>query len=82
MKGPIPPTVDWHAIAEALKTRPGQWALVATDVDEQHVWRIKNGRNSAFRKRGRYEAAIENRGAYRHRHHGDLYVRYMGPEED
>lgn len=78
----IEPLLNWNVIAEALKERPGRWALIRTDVDDQNAWRINKGRNAAFRRRGQYEAVIRNRGKYAHREHGDLYARYIGPWDE
>lgn len=79
--GRMPPLIDWYAVSDALKERPGQWALVRRDTDRQHVYRIINGLNAAFRD-GKYEATTRNNGTYEHPKHGDLYVRYTGPKDN
>lgn len=76
----IDPLTDWFAVAAALKTQPGRWALVLKDVGQAHVYRINKGRNMAFRD-GVYEAVGRNSNHYDKPAHIDLYVRYIGPKE-
>lgn len=63
---------DWDAVADALRARPGEWALVATTSPSLSA-EIKNGRRAAFRPPGAFESTVRKNGK---KH--DIYVRYVG----
>lgn len=78
--GGRPPLTDWDAVTAALKTRPGQWALVLQGVPSANVYRINKGIHKAFCD-GLYEARSEGHGKYDVYTYIDLYIRYIGPKE-
>lgn len=71
--------IDHEVVAEALKKRPGEWALV--DYPEATPRRagamaayVRSGRNTAYRPAGTFEA-VSRTGPERE---GELWVRYVG----
>ena len=65
----------WHAVAESLRSRPGEWAMVSGDagVLASYVTLAKTGGLSGFTA-GEFEATGRKREDGRF----DLYVRYIG----
>lgn len=77
-----PTAAYWEEVAEKLKSRPRQWALVAKNVNRSTAYNITNGNIRAF-KDGLWEAT--QRGGLRRGYaldHADVYVRYLGPWEE
>lgn len=62
------------AIAEALRGRPGRWALVMEGVASSNATNIKQGTNAAYAPAGDFEATVHKRpdGKY------DIYARFVG----
>lgn len=70
-------SAEWEAIAQELRTRPGQWAMIARDKTTETATRIKNGTLVSFRPAGSFEARTvgrKNASAQR----CDIYARYVG----
>lgn len=69
-------TADWEAIAAALQSRPGQWAIVATRPNRvaaaQDAYKIRMGQVAAFSSRGFDATARTVGGECR------VYARYTG----
>lgn len=67
-------------IAEALKTKPGTWALVRSyaspNAAASTAWLIRNGRLRAYQPAGAFEAKSRRSGD-----EGRVYARYVGGEE-
>lgn len=63
---------DWASVAEQLRQRPGEWALVAR-VNPAAVTHIKRGGYKAF-PAGEFEATSRNARDSK----ADIYVRYVG----
>lgn len=66
----------WTPIADALRARPGQWAMVAEDATPGTANNISSGGIKAFRD-GDFEASarsIEGRPG-----RAKIYARYVGP---
>ena len=64
----------WDEIAEALRGRPGAWALVGENIDASQATRIKKGGLSAFAPAGSFEAVTRKNEGDKH----DIYARYVG----
>jgi len=62
-------------IAEALRERPGDWALVMEGVNGSNSHSIRTARIKAYAPAGAYEATARKNGD---RH--DIYARYVGGE--
>lgn len=67
----------WDDTAEALRSRPGEWALVAEDVSASTAIAIKRARLAAFAPAGSFEAV--SRSASNNRR-ARIYARYVGGE--
>ena len=65
---------DWAAIVEQLKSRPGQWALVAEVAPVSTANSIRTGILKAWRPVGAFEA----RGTNTKNGRADIYARYVG----
>lgn len=68
----------WRYISTTLRSRPGEWALVATDMSPGTVNNIKRGKLSGMTI-GEFEAVSRSRpdsppGK------ADIYARYIGPK--
>lgn len=61
----------WAEVANALRARPGQWALVASGASSSLATQIRSGRRVAFRPARSFEATSRKRpdGKY------DIYAR-------
>lgn len=68
---------DWLEVARQLKERPGEWAVVAEDIQRTYVTAVKKGRIRAFQPAGTFEAISRGSGTEVGRA-GKLYVRYVG----
>lgn len=74
----------WEEIAEALRARPNEWALVLRGIHSSYSSQINHGKLSAFKPAGTFEArsvgtaAKDENGKPTH----DLYVRYIGTADD
>jgi hypothetical protein len=66
--------LPWEKVADELRNHPGTWALVADDALSAYVSQIKNGRLTAFRPAGSFDARVRNGNGVR----GNLYIRYTG----
>lgn len=66
---------DWVSVAEQLRQRPGEWALVAR-MSPATVVRIKRGGYKAF-PAGEFEATSRNVRDKK----ADIYLRYVGGAE-
>lgn len=73
------PRVDHVAKAETLKTRPGEWGIVATydssSIAASVAQGIRGGTTNAWKPRGAYEATARTV-EKEHR----VYARYVGGE--
>lgn len=47
---------DWKVIADTLRSRPGEWALVARNADRSTAVFIKKARLTAFAPAGSFDA--------------------------
>lgn len=78
----------WQEIADQLKERPGEWALVLTGLDASPITSINTGKYVAFQPPRSFEAVSRSRApkgqetpqpstgkVY------DIYVRYLGEAE-
>lgn len=65
---------DWHAVARALRERPGKWALVAKDVPRSTAAAIKRGERVAFQPPEDWLVTTSGPAGSR----GDLYMAYIG----
>ncbi len=71
----------WTAVAEQLRTRPDEWALIHTDKATRTstiVSRIKNGA-APFGPPGSFEATSRRNS---HANTSDVYARYIAPTTD
>jgi hypothetical protein len=68
---------EWEAIAQELRSRPGQWAIVARGRSAETATRIKNGTLAAFRPAGTFEARTTGRKNASDQR-CDIYARYVG----
>lgn len=59
---------DHHAIADALRSEPGRWAMLP-DLPNSISTSIRSGTHAAYRPAGAFDAAVRQ---------GNLYVRYVG----
>ena len=69
----------WHSIAEELKRRPWEWAIIAENVSCGTSTNISAGTISAFRPAGSFECALRG---VSHGKAEKLYVRYVGVGEE
>lgn len=67
--------VDWASVAEQLRQRPGEWALV-TRANPSVVPQVKRGRYQAL-PRGEFEATSRNVRDGK----AEIYLRYVGGAE-
>lgn len=67
-------SMDWEPIAEALRGRPGEWALVRTKSGASQAGAINNGRVAALRPIGAFRAISRSDGDGT----CDIYARYVG----
>jgi len=73
----------WDDIAEALRARPGEWALCLRGVHSSYSSQIKRGALSAFKPAGAFEARsvstlnTDENG----KKTNDLYIRFVGNDE-
>lgn len=65
----------WREISDELRSRPGDWALVAEHVAMSMVTMIKNGRIAGM-PAGEFEAVGRNSDTPARR--CDVYARYVG----
>lgn len=68
-------TSKWAGIAEELRSRPGEWALVAERASASTVTMINAGRAAGMPK-GEFAAVGRNSDAVANR--CDVYARYIG----
>lgn len=66
----------WHDIADMLRGRPNEWALVAEDVNPSVVTHIRRGRLKAFEPEGMFDASGQGRNERGYTK--ELYVRFIG----
>jgi len=66
---------DWEAIAETLRERPNEWAVVATDCSHAYATNIRRGRLAPFAPEGSFEATTKGNEKGRA---SELYVRFVG----
>lgn len=70
----------WKTVADALRARPGEWALISENADRSMTTRIKDGQGRAWRPAGSFEArgvGFQDQGRRRVK----LYARYVGGDE-
>lgn len=75
--GELPPKKGgprWYEIAEALRAKPGAWALVRSGIYPSAPRSIKRGLLVAFRPAGSFDAVMRSVKDGR----GDLWARYIG----
>lgn len=68
----------YSAFAEALRSKPGEWAIVPGERFASMVSTIKNGTLSDFRPAGAFEATARDVDQVTQR--ATVYVRYVGQE--
>lgn len=62
----------WHEVAEALRARPGEWALLREGMDGRSTaYNVKHARFTPFRPEGAFDAVARG---------GRVYVRFIGTE--
>lgn len=65
----------WDDFAAALRSRPGEWALMTDSGDNSMVNRVKKGAPSAFQPEGSFEATGRKQpGTSRYK----VWARYIG----
>lgn len=69
----------WTPIAEALKSRPGQWACIGRNVQTGVVTAIRGGQLKCWQPKGAFEVTVRN---HTSRWSGDVYVRYVGDNQE
>ena len=70
----------WRDFADALRARPGQWALMSDDMAVSVVTNtVKKGGSPAFRPPGSFEATSRRRADHSYGR-GSIWVRYVGTE--
>lgn len=74
-----PPPKRWSLIAAELRSRPGEWALVAENATTATTTYINQGRITAFRPAGAFEArsVLDPRT----RRAAKVFARYVGGAE-
>lgn len=78
--GRIPGT-KYLEIVEELRRNPGRWAMIG-NFDPSMATNIKEGRISAFRPHGSFEAMSRNTQVDGDGHRrADIYARYVGDGE-
>lgn len=65
-------TAAWTMVARWCKEHPGEWALVSDDIHHSTAVHVGQGRITAFRPAGDFQAIIRGGKGSR----GSLYVRY------
>jgi len=70
-----PHSKKWAAVADALKSNPGEWAVVAENVSPTTAHLIRSGSLKAFAPKGAFEAVT--RGNKNNRAES-VYARYVG----
>lgn len=72
--------VDWKAVAAKAKSKPGKW-LKVPEVNIGYAHSVRNGGlYDAFAPAGSFDAVIRN--STRDSGVGDLYVKYVGEDND
>jgi hypothetical protein len=69
---------DWREIADALKSNPEQWAVVAENVSASTGTHIRYGRLKAFEPAGAFEARVSGARADDSGRASKVYARYIG----
>jgi hypothetical protein len=69
------PDNKWAEIADELRDRPGEWALIAKGVDSTIANKIRTGRYRSM-PRGQFEAVSRNSNVANRR--ADIWARYIG----
>jgi len=69
----------WQQFADALRARPGHWALMSEDIAVSVATQINKGTSAAFRPAGAFEATTRTADDSR-RGRGAIWVRYVGSE--
>lgn len=64
----------WAEVAEALRARPLEWALIDEDGSPNLASRIRNGQIAAFRPASNFQVRNVRKSANGH----DTYVRFVG----
>jgi hypothetical protein len=68
---------DWNSIANGLRTRPLEWAIVAENVSASTGTHIRHGRLTAFAPAGAFEARVSGARSEDGRA-SKVYARYVG----
>lgn len=69
---------NWREIADALKSNPEQWAVVAENVSASTGTHIRYGRLKAFEPAGAFEARVSGARADDSGRASKVYARYIG----
>jgi hypothetical protein len=69
---------NWREIADALKSNPEQWAVVAENVSASTGTHIRYGRLKAFEPAGAFEARVSGARADDSGRASKVYARYVG----
>lgn len=68
---------DWNSIADSLRAKPNEWAVVAEDVSASTGTHIRYGRLRAFAPAGAFESRVS--GARTSDGRADkIYARFVG----
>lgn len=68
---------DWQNVADELRARPGQWAVVAEGVSASTGTHIRHGRLTAFAPAGSFEARVSGARSDEGKA-SKVYARYIG----
>jgi len=69
---------DWRAVADALKSNPNEWAVVAENVSASTGTHIRYGRLKAFEPSGAFEARVSGARGDASGRASKVYARYVG----
>ncbi len=70
----------WNPMAEALKTRPGEWAMISPDAASTAGYSITTAKLPCWEPKGSFEAVARSaEGLAPHR--AQIWARYVGTPE-
>jgi hypothetical protein len=72
---------NWQEIADLLKSKPGQWAVVAEDVSASTGTHIRHGRLTAFVPAGAFEARVAGARDTDAGRANKVYARFVGEDQ-
>jgi hypothetical protein len=71
---------NWQEIANALKSNPNEWAVVAENVSASTGTHIRYGRLKAFEPSGAFESRVRGAHSSANGRAEKIYARYVGSE--